>query len=150
MSLEERIEKLTSAVEQLTAIITNNSIAAGTSASVETVKGASAEKAATTKSRTKVAPKKEEPVDDLELDGPTSDTPADDGLGLDEDDGLGLDDEPTIDQDTLKEEFKKLAKKTGGREAVQDILKKFKATSFGDLKPESFKGAYDAVQKALK
>lgn len=152
MSIEEKIEGLTTAINQLTAIITNNSIAAGTSASTGTVKGvngstseAVVEKPAT-KRTSKAAPKKEEAPkdDDLDMDGLNDDTPADDDLGLD-------DDEPEVEitQDVLKEEFKKLAKKSGGRESVQEILKSFKSTSFGDLKATDFKAAYGKVQKAL-
>lgn len=144
MSLEQEISELRKAIVDLTAVVTNNNIAA---ASPEVVKGAATEKAAAKPKATKVTTaKKEEPADDLDLDGPTDDTPADDDLGLD-DDAVEV---PAVTKDDLKVEFQKLAKKSGGRETVQGILKKYKATSFGDLKESDFAAAYADVQKALK
>lgn len=146
MSLEIEIAELRKAIVELTAVVTNNNIGA---ASSEVVKGASAEKAAAKPKATKgTSAKKEEPVvedDGLELDGLNDDIP--------EDDGLGLDDEPetvAVTKDDLKAEFQKLAKKSGGRETVQGILKKYKATSFNDLKESDFGAAFADVQKALK
>lgn len=144
MSLEVEIAELRKAVVELTAVVSNNNIAAIGSASTEAVKGAS-EKPATKK---KAAAKKEEPVEDdldAELDGLTSDTPADDDLGLDDDA-----EEVTVSKDELKTAFSTLAKKSGGRESVIGILKKYKAGSFGDLKEADFAAAYADVQKALK
>lgn len=136
MSLEEKIEGLIAALEKNTAAVLGQ-------ASATAVTGAAAPAKTT---RTKTPPKKEEPKDDLDLDGLGDDTTADDDLGLD-------DDEPAakaIDKETLKEAFKALTKKAGGRESVADILKSFKSTSFNDLKESDFAAAYDKVQKALK
>lgn len=142
MSLEIEIAELRKAIVDLTAVVTNNNIGAVGQSAAETK---AAEKPAAKKA--KPAPKKEEPVvedDGLELDGPNDDIP--------EDDGLGLDDEPevaAVTKDDLKAEFQKLAKKSGGRETVQGILKKYKATSFNDLKESDFGAAFADVQKAL-
>lgn len=146
MSLEVEIAELRKAIVELTAVVTNNNIGA---ASPEVVKGAAAEKAVAKPKSTKGnSAKKEDPVvedNGLDLDGPTDDTPADDDLGLDDEPEA-----PAVTKSDLKVEFQKLAKKSGGRETVQDILKKYKATSFNDLKESDFGAAFADVQKALQ
>lgn len=143
MPLEIEIAELRKAIVELTAVVTNNNIAAVGQCSGETKV---AEKAAAKPKAAKPAPKKEEPVvedDGLDLDAPAEEAVADD---------LGLDDEPevaSVTKDDLKAEFQKLAKKSGGRETVQGILKKYKATSFNDLKESDFGAAFADVQKAL-
>lgn len=145
MSLEVEISELRKAIVELTAVVTNNNIGA---ASSEVVKGAAEKPAAKPKATKGSSTKKEEPVvedDGLDLDAPAEETVADDDLGLDEE--LEA---PAVTKDDLKAEFQKLAKKSGGRETVQGILKKYKATSFNDLKEENFAAAFADVQKALK
>lgn len=146
MSLENEIAELRKAIVDLTAVVTNNNIAA--------VGAPAAEKPAaekpTTGKRKAEKPAAEKPAaekpkdDDLDLDGNATT----DDLGLD--DGLGLDEEAAVvTKDELKVEFQTLAKKAGGREAVQDILKSFKATSFNDLKEADFAAALKKVKAAL-
>jgi hypothetical protein len=157
MSLEDQVGSLTQAINKLTDMIGSKAAEAALSASADvgntTAASAPAEKPKA--SRAKAAPKAEAKAapkaDEFdELDELNSDTPADDGLGLDDD--LGLDDEPevkAVSKDDLKKAFVELSKKKGGREAVADILKKLKSTSFTDLKEEKFAEAYALVQKEL-
>jgi hypothetical protein len=155
MSLEEAIKLNTLAIEKLTALVASKAGEAAFSAAADVgaAKNATEEKPKATrakpaaKAEAKAAPKADE-FD--ELDELNTDTPADDGLGLDDD--LGLDDEPeakVVSKDDLKKAFVELSKKKGGREAVADILKKLKSTSFTDLKEDKFSEAYSLVQKEL-
>ncbi len=144
MSIEQSIGELTAAVNKLTAAFLSGAADAAMSKSPEVETAPAKGKAAAPAKGKAAAPAD----DDLDLDELGGDTPEEDDLGLDD-----LDEEeaaPEIDKAALQEAFKTLAKKAGGREAVQDLFKKLKVSTFGDLKPAQYASAHAEAVKATK
>lgn len=145
MSLEEKIEKLSSAVEALTVQISalvndaNFGKIAAPSAGVNGSAGnvEPEEKPAPKKSRSKPAETKPAPVVD-----PLEESPADDfDLGLDEE-AAPAEEAVTLDQ--VKAKCSEIAK-TKGRETILKLFKQFDAATFGDIKPEQYAKLYKAA-----
>lgn len=148
MTLEERLDRLTSAIENLTKAMVSK-VADAPAAAAEapvTEEAPKGKKAAGKKAAAKTQPKVDEfdDLDDLDVTSSNSSNSADDDLGLD------LDDEPeeAVDEKTLKQALSALGK-SKGRETMLGIFKKYKASTFADLKEADYAKIYAEVNKML-